>query len=200
MVKKFGHNLNKLTEKADQIAISHQLSLKYQKPRHEICWAALACLESFAHSSRYANFEAIGNPAFNADQEPVNKWWAEVVERILTEHYRGKRKESHVRAGARANAELMGNNTFVLYTDERGEPIRVLENASERTGQTEWAQKYGRFYTLCIVRWLSNIFDELAREAVYNQNIDVLFGHWKIFGKYMVEDYFLLKRKRWPLT
>jgi len=201
-VRSFGHDLKALIDRADQIDKHHNLKLEHEKPQDPICSAVLACLDSFASASkgRYANFEAIGNPAFDPAQEPVNKWWAEVVEPILTKHYRGKLREAVVRSRASAINALMGEHTFVLHTDERGGAIRDLESASERTGQTQWAQKYGRYYTLCIVRWLSNIFNELAHEATYGKGTDALFGHGEFFDTYTVSDKFLLTRKKWPLT
>ena len=51
---------------------------------------------------------------------------------------------------------MLGNSTMVLFTNETGNVMSDLTMASERTGQTKWAQKYGRFYTLAVVRWLSH--------------------------------------------
>jgi hypothetical protein len=202
VVKGFGHNLKSLTDKVDQIAARRNLKLEYAMPQDPICWAALNSLNAFASASqgRYANFEAIGNPAFDPALEPVNRWWAEVVEPILTKHYRGTEREAKVRANAQLVNALMGSSASVLHTDEGGRSMRDLETTSERTGQTKWAQKYGRYYTLCVVRWLSNVFEELAREAAYGQGIDALFEHWEFFNTYTVTDNFLLNRKTWPLT
>lgn len=128
-VKAYGHKIRELVEKADQIANKHKLSLEYAKPTDPICWAAVDCLASFAEASkgRYANFEAIGNPAFDPSNEPV-----------------------------------------------------------------------GRFYTLCVVRWLADIFSELTDTAGYTEELKVLFGHYEFFVTYRNPDSFLLTRKRWP--
>jgi hypothetical protein len=202
VVRGFGHDLKALTDKVDQIATRRNLKVDYAKPQDPICWAALNSLNAFASASqgRYANFEAIGNPAFDPAQEPVNKWWAEVVEPILTKHYRGTGREAKVRTNAQMVNALVGGSASVLHTDEGGRSMRDVETASERTGQTKWAQKYGRYYTLCIVRWLSNVFEELARDAANGRGMDALFGHWEFFSTYTVTDDFLLNRKTWPLT
>lgn len=198
-VRGFGHDLKALTNKAGQIAAQHQLKLKYARPQDPICWAALACLDSFASASkgRYANFEAIGNPSFDPAQEPVNKWWAEVVKPILTKHHCGKKG---VKARASVIDAMIGEASLVQFRSETGGALSDVATASERTGQTRWAQKYGRYYTLCIVRWLSNIFEELAREAACGKGMNALFGHWESFNTYTVTDDFLLTRKTWPLT
>jgi hypothetical protein len=200
-VKRFGHKLTALIERADQIANNRGLTLGFSKPSDPICWAAVDCLDSFADASkgRYANFEAIGNPAFDPDNEPVNRWWMKVVEPILDKHFRGQSAEEGVRQRAAILDAVLGGNLSVLNVDEQGAMMTDIATASERTGQTQWAQKYGRFYTMSVVRWLSDIFAELVHKATYETNIDALFGHNEFFNTYRVPDSFLLSRKRWPL-
>jgi hypothetical protein len=201
VVRKFGHKLTTLAEKADQIAIKHGVALKFPKPTDPICWAAVDCLDVFADASkgRYANFEQIGNPAFDPDNEPVNRWWTKVVEPILDKHYRGKPAEAGVRERAAIINATLGSISSVLHVDEEGAMMTNVATASERTGQTSWARKYGRFYTLSVVRWLSDIFGELVYAAAYGKQIDALFGHNEFFTTYRVSDDFLLTRKLWPL-
>jgi hypothetical protein len=74
-----------------------------------------------------------------------------------------------------------------------------LTTASERTGQTKWAQKYGRYYTLSVVRWLSYLFNGMTHTAGYKPGLNSLFGHYGFFQTYTVDDSFLLTRKVWPL-
>lgn len=201
VVKGYGHDLKKLCRKADEIAIKRNLGLTHPKPTDPICWEVVECLASFAEASkgRYANFEAIGNPSFDPAMEPVNKWWADVVEPILTKHYRGSAAEAGVRRQSAVINTLFGDVSSVIHFDEGGGTMTDLAAASERTGQTKWAQKYGRFYTLCVVRWLADIFSELVHSAVHDHSIDALFGHSEFFDGYRVGDRFLLNRKVWPL-
>jgi len=201
-VHHYGHDLKKLCERADQIAIKHGLSLDFSKPSDPICWAVIDCLDAFANAAkgRYANFEAIGNPNFDAANEPVNKWWSEVVELILDKHYRGRAAERGVQHYAENINTSIGNISSVLFLDENGRMMTDLQVASERSGHAREAQKYGRFYTLCVVRWLSDIFCELVHQATCQNGIDVLFGHDEFFYTYRAKDSFLLTRKLWPLT
>lgn len=210
-VRKFGHMLSTLVDEADRIANKHGLKLeKYgtngqkaplSKPDCEISKAVICCLDAFADASkgRYANFEAIGNPAFDAANEPVSKWWREVVEPILKKHYRGTRVEENVKERAKIIDGMIGSISSVLYFDEDSRTMRDVTTASERTGQTKWAQKYGRFYALSIVRWLAEIFSQLVHKAAHEKNIDQLFGHNEFFATYCNDDSFLLTRKIWPL-
>lgn len=200
-VRKFGHKLTTLIEKADQIAAKHGLMLEYPKPADPICWAAVNCLDAFADASRgrYANFEQIGNPAFDPNNEPVNRWWIKVVEPVLDKHYRGKSAEAGVRQRAAMIDAMIGHATLVRHVNEQGMMMTSVATASERTGQTTWARKYGRFYTLSVVRWLCDIFEKLINMAAYDKNIGALFGHNEYFHTYLVPNSFLLNRKEWPL-
>jgi hypothetical protein len=201
VVKRFGHHLRALSESADQAANQHALTLEFPKPTDPICWAAVECLDAFADASRgrYANFEAIGNTNFDPSNEPVNRWWTKVVEPILDNHYRGKSAEAGVRERAAVINAMIGSSSLVLNVNEEGVMMTDIATSSERTGQTVWAQKYGRFYTLSIVRWLSDIFDQLVHEGAYGRKIDALSGHNEFFKTYRASDSFLLTRKLWPL-
>ncbi len=200
VVKGYGHDIKKLCAKADEIAGKRNLALTYPKPDDPICWQVVECLASFAEASkgRYANFEVIGNPAFDPANEPVERWWISVIEPILDKHYRGRSAEARVRHNAQIIDAMIGGFTSVRHFDERGRSMTDVATASERTGQTERARKYGRFYTLCVVRWLAEIFTELTQDAGYTDTLAVLFGHHEFFVTYRNPDNFLLNRKRWP--
>jgi hypothetical protein len=201
VVRKYGHKIRSLINDVDRIARDRSITVPYLAPTDPICTAVITCLDAFADASkgRYANFEAIGNPHFNASDEPVNKWWCEVVEPILDRHYRGKAAEVTVKQRAAAVDAMIGHISMVRFTDETGSLMSNVSTASERTGQTKWAQKYGRFYTLAVVRRLSHIFAQLVREAADQRGIDSLYGHHEFFITYTLDDRFLLTRKVWPL-
>lgn len=202
VVRKYGHKLKELIAQVGVIAKKRGITVHHIGPDHAICAAVVNCLDAFSDASkgRYANFEAIGNPNFDPADEPVNKWWTEVVEPILDQHYRGKRAEDGVKQRAAIINAMLGDVTHVLHTNETGGVMSDLNTASERTGQTKWAQKYGRFYTLSVVRWLACIFDEMTHTAGYSPGLESLFGHYEFFQTYTVDDDFLRTRKVWPLT
>lgn len=202
VVRKYGHKILALVGDADAIAAKRNITVPYLAPSDPICAAVINCLDAFSDASRgrYANFEAIGNPNFNEADEPVNKWWSEVVEPILARHYRGKKAEADVKHRAAVLDALISDVTMVRFTNETGKLMTSVSTSSERSGQTKWAQKYGRFYALSVVRWLSYIFSKLVNEAAYRRGIDSLFGHSEFFDIYRLEDSYLLTRKVWPLT
>ncbi len=201
MFRRLGHNLARLSGEVHRISEAHNLALRYPRPADPISGAVLGCLTAFADASRgrYANFEAIGNSGFNAAEEPVAKWWREVVEPSLDKHYRGKAAEAGVKDRARIIDTMIGGMSRVHFFDESGRTMSDVATASERTGQTKYAQKYGRFYTLTIVRWMMDVFAELTSTAGYQSGFEVLFGHYEIFATYLNDNNFLLTRKRWPL-
>lgn len=201
-VRKYGHDLTKLLNKVESIATQHKLNLEYARPVDDISKAIIDCLDSFSNASkgRYANFEVLGNPNLGNQFEPVSKWWDGVGVKILKEHYAGKAVEKKVKRNAAVIDQLMGGNALVLHRNENGEIMQDMLSSSERTGQTKIVQKYGRFYTLQIVRWLSSVFIELSREGGYTHRIDTLFGHYEHFQTYALPDEFLKTRKIWPLT
>jgi len=161
--------------------------------------AIITCLDSFADASkgRYANFEVIGNPAFNQSNEPVAKWWREVIEPILAKHFKGTRAEAVVQHKAQVFGQLLGGSAHVLYFGEDGQTISDVQNASERSGQAPWAQKYGRLYTLQIVRWISDVFEKLTELRGYKVGGETLFGHHEFFDRFRLDDKYLIKQKRW---
>lgn len=89
---------------------------------------------------------------------------------------------------------------MVLFFGEDGKLIDDVRSASERTGQAALVQKYGRYYTLIIVRYIAEIFRKLTHMGAYERGVDALFGHYELFHTFTVDDTFLLNRKVWPLS
>lgn len=198
--KKFGHKLVDLLNAVDVLSKKWDLKLDYGRPTTEISAAIINCLDAFADArrGRYANFTTLGDPDFG-EQEPIRKWWNDVAERILTEHYYGKSAQKRIENNAKIVDALISPFTFVSYTNEKGDAMNDVLSASTLTGQIEIVQRYGRFYALTVVRWLSNVFSQLSKVAYYDHHIDAFFGIWEYLDTYRVDDSFLKTRKIWPL-
>lgn len=201
-IKQFGHHITDLVERIDEISKAHGLPLTYPRPTDDISNAIISCLDSFADAGRgrYANFQAIGDPNFAKQFEPISNWWKNVAEPILTQHYRGTTRELKVNRNADLVGRLIGDYSLVLHRSETGDVMQDVRTASARTGQTSVVQQYGRYYALRIIRWMSEIFCGLSRDGAYKVGMDVLFGHYEYFQTFTVEDKFLRTRKVWPLT
>jgi len=201
VVQRPGHKLVRLLNSAGDISARHSLRLNYPRPTAQISTAIVECLDAFADAGRgrYANFAALGNPNLK-QEEPIRKWWGNVAKLILDKHYYGKPVQARVEGQAKTIDALLSPICMVSYFDEEGSTMQDLRSASIRTGQTKIVQRNGRFYTLLVVRWLSNVFSELSREACYVHNVRAFSGVWEYFYTYQVDDNLLKTRKIWPRT
>jgi hypothetical protein len=201
VVREFGHKQANLLNAADKVAAKHSLKLEYPRPVDPISVKIVECLDAFADANRgrYANFAALGDPNLGKE-EPIRRWWGEVAELILSKHYYGKPAQQRVEGRAKVVDALMSSISTVVYINETGDAMQDVLTSSIRSGQTEFVQRYGRYYALTVVRWLSEIFSELSRSASDVHNADAFFGVWEYFQTYTVDDTFLRTRKNWPLT
>jgi hypothetical protein len=119
---------------------------------------------------------------------------------ILQSHYQGKEAQTKIEAQAQAVDALLSDHASVLHFSETGEVMQDVLAASIRTGQTAIVQRYGRYYTLVVIRWLADAFDEVARTACYQHKVAAFSGVWEFFQTFTVEDHFLRNRKIWPLS
>jgi hypothetical protein len=199
VVRKFGHKLIGLLNTADAAAQKHKLTLDYQRPTSPIGAKIIECLDAFADAGRgrYANFAALGDPNLG-QEEPIGKWWGEVAELILKEHYYGKSAQKRIEAKAK-EVETLISPAVSFRFNETGQAMNDIVSSSIRTGQTALVQQYGRYYALAEVRWLANVFSELSSAACSNK-IDAFCGTWEYLQDYMVGDKCLKTRKIWPLT
>lgn len=198
VVRQYGHKLADLMDAANEVALKHSLKLDYARPANPISAKIIECLDSFADASRgrHANFAALGDPNLGKD-EPIRKWWREVAELILKEYYYGRPAQERVEGRAKVIDALMSPVSSVLFIDEAGDMMQDVLTSSVRAGQTELVQRYGRYHALTVVRWLSEVFSELARSPSCT---DAFYGVWEYFQTYTVDDTFLKTRKNWPLS
>lgn len=200
VVRKFGHKLIDLANEVENITEKMQLSLEYSRPTHEIPHKILECLDSFsdARRGRYANFASLGNPNLTGD-EPIKKWWGEVAECILKKYYYGKAVQDRVESNAELSDAVASPFMMVIHTNESGNTMRDVKSASIRTGQNIIVQKWGRYHSLVIARWLATVLSKLSSIACYEHGVDGFYGLNEYFDSYTVDDSFLKTRKIWPL-
>lgn len=200
VVRKFGHKLIDLTREVENISEKMQLSLEYSRPTQEIPQKILECLDSFADArrGRYANFASLENPNLT-NNEPINKWWGEVAECILKKHYYGKVTQRRVESSAELTDAIMSPFTMVMHTNESGNTMLDVKSATIRTSQNAIVQKWGRYHSLSIARWLAIVLSKLSHVACYEHGIDGFCGLDEYFYSYTVDDTFLKTRKVWPL-
>jgi hypothetical protein len=201
LVSKYSHRLGEIINAIDEVAERRKLKLRFARPISPISLKIVECLDAFADArrGRYANFVALGDPNLGKE-EPIRKWWDHVAESILKQHYYGKDSQKRVEARARIADAMMSPISYTLFFNETGDAMQDTLSASIRTGQTEIVQRYGRYYTLTVVRWLAEVFSRLCEEACYTHHVGAFFGVWEYFHTYTVDDRFLKQRKIWPLS
>ncbi|OCI91442.1 hypothetical protein A6U85_24050 [Agrobacterium sp. 13-626] len=200
VVRRYGHQLEKLIDAVTAATARHSIRQHHNRPIDVIVSAIVSNLDAFADArrGRYANFEALGDPNLTS-HEPISKWWNEVAEPILEQHYRGTKTQARVESNAQLIDQLIGDFTLVHHTSETRETMTDVETTSKRTGQTAIVQKWARYYTLTLIRWLSDVYKEMAYKAVYKEGHDAFYGSWEFFDTFLVDDRFLRTRRVWPL-
>ena len=199
-LKNYGHELAKLFKKCRDLIKKHGITLTYPYPNNQICDKIIKCLDNFAAASkgRYANFTELSNPTL-CREEPFRQWWNEVAELILKKHFYNTSKEKVVKDFAKVSGQAM-TPAIVCLSTEDGTKLSDIESAVYRKKQTETIQRYGRFYTLNIVRWLAEFLCNIAKIAANEHQIKAFFGleeHYQ--GNYILPDTFLKQRKIWPI-
>lgn len=198
-LRKLGHKLPEIVDAVRGIDQKSGLSLKYPFPDDDMTAAVLDALTMFADASRgrYANFETISGAS--SPHDPVIYWWSHVVEPILTKHFHGTARQKRAQRDAAIVDALIGEHSIVFHLDESGQRITDVARGSYRTSENELAQTYGRFYTLRLVRWMSEVFAALTGPISGPTGDPALFGHHEILRTFVAPDKYLRTRKRWPL-
>ena len=195
----YGHKINDLLAKVEEIRNRRGVR-SYSLPRRPISGAIISQLDEFADAGRgrYANFMRLTDSAA-VQYEPVRGWYKNVGLEILRLHFEGSSKQEKAEAWAYALQGTVGESSLVRHTHESGDPIETIGEASFRSAENKVMQKYGRFYSFEIVRYVSSVFKELSRERGYQDGGRLWFGHYEHFNTFTVQDSYGLNRKRWPL-
>ena len=199
IIKSYGHDLIKLLDKVEEITTRLQLNLKYERPRNDISTAIIDCLNSFANGGRYGNLDFLSNSNFNNEQEPLNKWWRKVANPILDKHCSDEKTKQIIQTEVKIRIREYKNDDFcVFYIDETGNIITDLRICFERAVKTESVQKFGRYYTLIVARWLAEVFMFLSEKWGGDTNCLVLSGHFQHFQPFIKPDKILIPQKKCP--
>jgi len=199
-LRRLGHKLEDIVASVRRVEHRRALPIRYPYPQDEFTGAIITALAMFADAARgrYANFETIGGTTSPFD--PVTNWWQNVVDPILDRHFRGTKKEQQADANAKLAEGILGQSSVFLHHTETAQRMDSLYAGSMRTAENDVAQKYGRYYILRLVRWMSDVFTAILGGASRRRPDPVLFGHDELVRTFRVSDDFLLNRKRWPLS
>lgn len=200
MLRKYGHNLKKLLEEADEIAERIGLDdTKDRLPRTTIHEGIVKVLSDFASNiTRYYNLDLVtGDPRTAQQDDPIRAWFDLVITPILLEHYTDRQYNKHQR-NAQSMAEFLDGHTFVYYHSEQGEVLDTVYEASIQTGMTEFARPYARMYVMQIARFLARLLGELSF-ASYGRGIETIPHMSDFFAIFNNEDSYFKQRKTWSI-
>ena len=193
-LKGFGHDIAALLDKCEEISSRYRSGKIYaERPNTVIHQGIIAGLSEFGILSRYYNLDFLAGSAMNFP-EPIEGWWTRVGVPILADHYSPAQREKN-QASAIASAALMGPS-FVLHHAEDGTPIDDVQALAQRALATRVVQKFGRLYTLQIIRWLAFLISDLAGLAAPGHHVEAFFGLDEAFAIFRNEDRYLKSRKR----
>jgi hypothetical protein len=197
-LRKIGHDLASLLTKCEAISAGLSQPRDYMaRPSDAIHRGIEDVLSLFSTKLRYYNLNHLAGTA-QGQQDPVTLWWEKVATPICGRHYSQQQREKD-EADAVTIESIMGDNSFILHSTEAGEPIRDIRTFFARSQVTRVLQKYGRLYTLQIVRWLASIIFDLSHRGAYEQRIQALLGLHEPFTIFMNEDKYLRDRRAWSI-
>lgn len=197
-LRKFCHDLSSLLYKCEEIGTGISQDRDYiARPNDPIHRGIEDVLSLFATKLRYYNLNHLAG-ADRGQEDPVALWWEKVAIPICDRHYSERQREKY-EADAAAMESLFGEISSVIHTAEDGDPIRNINSLFARARATRVVQKYGRLYTMQIVRWLASIMYDLSNCGAYEQRIQALLGLHEPFTIFLNKDSYFRSRKTWSI-
>jgi len=197
-LRRVGHDLSKLFPRCEKIGKRLDSNRAYApRPVDPIHQGIERALSEFATTSRYYNLNHIAGAA-GQQTDPIALWWEIVAKPICDRHY-SARQRAIGNAMASAMASALGDRTMVLSHTEDGSEINTVDALVTRGNVTATVQKYGRLYSLQIVRWLASILAELSHHGAYAMRIEPLLGLNEHFAIFCMDDAYLRDRKTWSI-
>ena len=177
----------------------HRSGKKFcEQPSDPIHQGIVTTLTEFGKLSRYYNLDLVVSGQAARLPEPVAAWWYRVGTPILHKHY-SQRQRAKDGALAMAMANTFGGVTSVIHHSEDRTPINDLATLMTHAGATRMVQKYGRLYSLQLVRWLAYLMSDLSHIGAYTARIEPLLGLDEPFALFLLDDTYFLNRKSWSI-
>ncbi len=198
-VRKYGHDLAKLLERADQIADARGATGDGRLPRSTIHNAIVSVLTDFATNvTRYYNLELVTAhvPAV-AKQDPIAMWFEKVVEPILGKHYTQRHQIRHG-MNAKLVSKILDPIAVVRFTSEQGASLDNAFSASMQTAMTDFAKPLARMYVLHFARFFSHLFTSLTH-AAHAAQVPVIPYLSEFFAIFDNDDTLFRRRKTWSI-
>lgn len=197
-LRKIGHDLGPLLNKCEDIATSLDQSRDYSlRPNDSIHQSIVEVISLFATKLRYYNLNHLSGSS-QGQHDPVALWWKKVAIPICDLHYSERQRKRDMEE-AKFMENLLGESSVILHSSETGDSINSIERLFRQAKATKVVQKYGRLYTMQIIRWLSSILFELSHTGAYELRIQSLLGIHEPFTIFFNDDSYFLGRKTWSI-
>ncbi len=197
-LKSIGHSITRLMPMCEAAGASLNPNRDFaERPVSEIHTGIEEVLSEFAKKTRYFNLDYVSQHVQKA-RDPLAEWWDKVARPILVKHYPPALRAKDERKW-RSVVRMMESDSFVLHHDESGNEITDVKTMVTQGTETSYAQRWGRMYTMQIVRWLSSILYQLANAGAYDLRIQALLELHEPFRMFLNEDAYLRQRKTWSI-
>ncbi len=173
-IKHFGHDLNKLLEKAIEINRKHDFRIRddfFQSD--DLYLKIISILTGYGETTRYLNLDYLARSKASSVEsserwvEPLERWNKEIWQAIIDRHYRAHRDESS------GEINYFRRNGFLS-------PDQAIK------------QKYSVYYIYVIVRFLSNLLEKLEDTGNFFPYLSEYFTIFRITDKS-----YILRKKSW---
>lgn len=143
-LKKFGHDLDKLFIKVQEIQVSHLSFLKITNPIVDdpLISKIISLLSSFARSTRYYNLNCITGKKAH-EEEPLKAWTNEVLAEIESRHYQPPTK---TKERLKELSETMKEFSVVKQVSTSGKDITEPYDMLCEVDRATTRQKYSMYY------------------------------------------------------
>jgi hypothetical protein len=194
-LRKFGHDIAALLKQCEQVSLRHRSGKEHSAPPDsQIHQGIVTGLTEFGRLSRYYNLDFLVGGKAAAFPDPVAAWWNRVGKPILDRHYSAAQRQKD--EAIAAECATMMSPSFVLHFAEGGERIEDVTILMQRAIATQVVQKFGRLYTLQIIRWLAFLMSDMAKIVLHRHGLDAFFGLGETLSIFMCDDRYLITRKR----
>lgn len=196
--REFGHDISKLFCECKKINVNLKSQFEMSNDElNEIHIIIVRFLSDFAKSLRYYNLNFLSDTS-SSQLDPIGRWRNEIVSRIFRKHYTNKMVTEDERK-ARRTGSVIGENSFILHSDEHGSNINTSYDLALASIRAERAQKFSRFYVLQLARWFSRILNKLAHICAYERRFGCFLGLEEPFAIFLNDDASFKSRKTWAI-
>lgn len=190
--QEIGHDITKLYDKS--ILIKEKYSFHFHFMNyidHTIHQNILKILSNFAITDRYENL----NFLVTSEQKnnPISLWFKN-VDMLIFDQRVTQRKKQLIYHNAEFAHKMMSRFTVVAHSDESGNEINEVFEASLRTGIYDAVKGYRQIYVIHIIRFWTELLRELQGKASIIGREDIPFFS-DMFGSFYNHDSYLRTRK-----